>query len=127
MIKATKLKKKYDKLKIAKWSFLGILIILFILSNHYYIKHSNIFQNILLTSLTILSTGLIFLTKSGKKFLIFTKSAIHETKLITWPNFKDTLHVTFTVIIVTILLALILWGLDNILIWFISLITSLRL
>jgi len=75
----------------------------------------------------MLSLGMSLFTEFGKRILTLSKEATYEVKLITWPNLKETLHITCIVIIVTVLLSLILWGLDNILIILISLVTSIRL
>lgn len=127
MIKITKLKKKFNILEITKWSFLSLLIIISIFCNYYCIQHSDLLRSIILTGIITLSIGMIFLTKLGKKFLMLIKDSQQEIKLITWPNLKETLHITCIVIIATILISLIIWGLDNVLIILISLITSIRL
>ncbi|XBC39781.1 MAG: preprotein translocase subunit SecE [Buchnera aphidicola (Chaetogeoica yunlongensis)] len=127
MIKKKKLKKKNKKLEIIKWSILSILVIILILKYIFYFKYSNYYYNIILTSSILLIIGIFLSTQTGKFFINLAKESIHEIKSITWPNLKETFNITLTVIIVTILLSLILWGLDNISVILISFITSIRL
>jgi len=127
MIKTLKVKKKILTLTTIKWSLFITLITLSIICDYYYVHHSNLLRNLILISLITLTLGASIFTKFGKKIFILAKEATYEVKSITWPNLKETLHITCIVIIATILLSLILWGLDNILIFLISLFTSIRL
>lgn len=61
-------------------------------------------------------------TRQGKAFYSFIKEAKQEIKRVTWPTRKETLQMSAFVIIMTIVLAFILWGVDSILLllirWF---------
>ncbi|HMI77006.1 MAG TPA: preprotein translocase subunit SecE, partial [Buchnera sp. (in: enterobacteria)] len=59
--------------------------------------------------------------------LYFIYQSKNEIKKIIWPNQKETFYTTFIVVIATICMSLILWGLDNILFRLVSFITHLRL
>ncbi|MCV2525795.1 MAG: preprotein translocase subunit SecE [Candidatus Lightella neohaematopini] len=50
-----------------------------------------------------------------------------ELKQVSWPNYKDVVGITIIVIVVTIIMSLIIWGLDTLLINSISFITKLKI
>ncbi|XBC40295.1 MAG: preprotein translocase subunit SecE [Buchnera aphidicola (Nurudea ibofushi)] len=119
--------KKCKHLNIIKWFVVGILTIL-TLSNHYYYINLSFPWHIITTIFLFISTiSIAFLTKQGKKILLLIYEAKKETKKIIFPKLKETFHTTIIVIIATFIISLILWGLDNILIRFISFITTLRI
>ncbi|XBC39277.1 MAG: preprotein translocase subunit SecE [Buchnera aphidicola (Nurudea shiraii)] len=127
MAKKIKPHKKHCISNILKLVSIGILIIL-ILFNHYYYSSLSSLLHITITTLLIsLIITIIFLTKQGKKILFLINETKKETKKIHWPHLKETFHTTIIVIIVTIVISLILWGLDNILIRVVSFFTSLRI
>lgn len=66
------------------------------------------------------------LTNKFKNILSFLNEAKNEARKVIWPSFKDTLHTTVIVITITIIMSIILWGLDAILFQLVSFITNLR-
>ncbi|HXK00545.1 MAG TPA: preprotein translocase subunit SecE [Buchnera sp. (in: enterobacteria)] len=51
----------------------------------------------------------------------------NEIKKIIWPSKTETLYTTLIVSIATMIISLLIWGLDNILFHLVSFITNLRL
>ncbi|XBC41825.1 MAG: preprotein translocase subunit SecE [Buchnera aphidicola (Kaburagia rhusicola rhusicola)] len=113
-------------LEIIKWFSIGTLILLTFI-NYYCTNLSLLLRVIIIISLISLTAGILYLTKQGKKFFLLIYESKKEIKKITWPNLRETFHTTVIVIIATFIISLSLWGLDNILIQFVSFVTSLRL
>lgn len=120
-----KQKKKYFCKKI-KWFIVSCLIFLVILNNYYgksTLSFFHIFINFLLCSIAIY---IILTTHKGKALISFVREATSEFKKVIWPTYQETLYTTLMIVMMTVLISLILWGLDNILIYFISFCTNLR-
>ncbi|MBZ2279130.1 MAG: preprotein translocase subunit SecE, partial [Buchnera aphidicola] len=70
--------------------------------------------------------SIIIFTKKGQKGLSFIKDSKQEIYKITWPKYKETIYTTCIIIFVTIILSIILWGVDNIIFRLITSIINLR-
>ncbi|XBC41303.1 MAG: preprotein translocase subunit SecE [Buchnera aphidicola (Nurudea yanoniella)] len=127
MIKKTKIYNKIKILNIIKWISIGILITLIFLNNYYDFNLSFTLHTIITIFLISSISVLMFSIKKWKKITLLIQETKKETKKITWPSFKETLHITIIVIIATFLISLILWGLDNFLIRLVSFLISLRI
>ncbi|CAL4318280.1 preprotein translocase subunit SecE [Buchnera aphidicola] len=106
-----------------------ILISLFLLIlNNFFLKKTYIFKYItnffLLLIITII---LVQFTRKGKKLLSLIKEAFIEIKKVVYPTKRETLYTTIVIILVTFLTSIIVWGLDNILFYIISIITKMRI
>jgi len=70
--------------------------------------------------------GMALLTKKGKASLEFAREARIEMRKVIWPTRHETLQTTLIVALITLVMSLILWGIDSILVRLISFITGLR-
>lgn len=125
-----KIYKKYIHRHIEKikWYSIALIITIILLINSFQNKiNSKITKIIIYGILTSLCVILLLYTKIGKKYCNFIENSRKELKNITWPSSIDSLKTTVIVIIITALLSLILWVLDNFLMYLISWIVHLRL
>jgi preprotein translocase subunit SecE len=60
-------------------------------------------------------------TVKGSAFLVMFKEARNEIRKVVWPNRQETLQTTMIVVAVVLIMALLLWGLDSLLSWGVSL------
>ena len=67
-----------------------------------------------------LSMLCFLLTTEGVSFRAFTKESINEVKKVVWPNKQETIQTTMIVIIMVAVTGIILWMLDNLMIWVIA-------
>ncbi|CAL1329047.1 preprotein translocase subunit SecE [Candidatus Providencia siddallii] len=119
--------KNKNNIEIFKWGIVFILLIIAIIGNYYFRKYNLIIRFFVIISLILLSGIIALWTKKGKKILEFTKESFIEIKKVIWPTKQETLQITLVVAIVTTIMSLILWGLDSILVRFISFITNIKL
>lgn len=118
-----KMYKKYIHHHIEKIKWFNILLIflMFLKTNSLQKKtHSDKVHIIINGLLIILCICLLVYTKIWKKCFIFLQESKRELKNIIVPKKIDSLKTTALVIIITILLSLILWVLDNFLMRLIS-------
>lgn len=126
MKKNTKNKTKNNSLEAIKWFFISIFFILSCFFNSYFYDIQFFIRILIVSFLIICAIGILLYTKKGKYMLLYIYTIKHEMQKIVWPQYKETLYTTFIVISVTILMSLLLWGLDNIIFRLIAFIISLR-
>ena len=71
--------------------------------------------------------GLIALqTEKGRNAAIFAKEARTEVRKVVWPTRQEAVQTTGIVLVVTLLMSLLLWGLDSVLFWLVGLVTGMQ-
>ena len=58
---------------------------------------------------------LLWASATGRDFLNFAKEAVRETKKVVWPTRKEATQITGIVFAFVLVMALFLWGTDQIL------------
>jgi preprotein translocase subunit SecE len=76
--------------------------------------------------LVIILLGIARFTSQGLRAWNFTKESRGELRKVVWPSRQETMQTTMLVLALVIALALIIWGLDSILLWLIGLLTGQR-
>lgn len=66
-------------------------------------------------------------TEKGQQALSFAKDSRIEVRKVVWPTRQETLQTTMIVIIATMIMSLILWGLDGIMVRVVAFLTGLEL
>ncbi|AKC60708.1 preprotein translocase subunit SecE [Blochmannia endosymbiont of Camponotus (Colobopsis) obliquus] len=117
--------KKIFNLKIIKW--IGTLLLLGIVGvcNYFYNYYSCLIRILDVLLVAMLAIFVLLKTEKGKMLLLFIRSSKVELFQVIWPTKRETCQATLVVAVVTVLMSLILWGLDSILVQIISL--ALRL
>ncbi|QCI22510.1 preprotein translocase subunit SecE [Buchnera aphidicola] len=117
---------KFKILEKIKWLFISIFLILSFFINCYFYK-KKLFIRILIISFLILSAIVTLMyTKIGKNIFSYIIMSKKEMQKIIWPKYNETLYTTLIVISVTIIMSLLLWGVDSIIFHLIAFIISLR-
>jgi preprotein translocase subunit SecE len=63
----------------------------------------------------VISVLLLWTSASGRDFLNFAKEAVRETKKVVWPTRKEATQITGIVFAFVFVMALFLWGTDQVL------------
>lgn len=77
--------------------------------------------------LVVAALGVAAVTTKGKTFISFAKEAQIEVRKVVWPTRQEAMQTTFIVLAVSAIAALILWGLDGILVRLVAFITGVSL
>jgi preprotein translocase subunit SecE len=112
---------KYDTLL---WAVVIVLFIASVVLNHYF---QEISAPIRISGFLILAGVLLylaFLTSKGKKFWIFAKDARMELRKVVCPTRQETVRITAFISGLVVLMAILMWGVDSLLMWLIGLITG---
>ncbi len=60
----------------------------------------------------LLAAGVSWTTEPGKRFFVFARESVTESKRVVWPTRKETIQTTGVVIAFAIVMALFLWAVD---------------
>ena len=72
-----------------------------------------------LVLLTVVSV-ILLQTGKGKQFWGFLREARVELYKVIWPSRQETLQTTLVVMVIVVITALFLWGVDSVLLWLIG-------
>jgi preprotein translocase subunit SecE len=71
-----------------------------------------------------MAVGVTYLTTTGKTLFAFVRGSNVELRRVVWPNRKETLQTTLVIMIVVVILAILLWGIDGVLLWGVRILTG---
>lgn len=109
-----------------KWFLVVLLFVIGVAANFYYshvVVAVRAAVGILLTTLALIIASQ---TQKGQKTLSFIRSSRIELHKVIWPTRQETVQTMLVVVVMVIVTALILWGLDSFFMWAISWITGQR-
>ena len=104
-----------------KWLVVVALIVAGIGGNVYYADQSLLYRVIGLLVLAIAAAFVAVQTVRGAAFWKLAKEARTEIRKVVWPTRQESTQTTLIVVAFVFVMALILWGLDTLLGWLVSL------
>ncbi|CUS47512.1 MAG: preprotein translocase subunit SecE [Idiomarinaceae bacterium HL-53] len=99
-----------------KWLIAIALLAAAVVGNSYFSEVSVVFRALGVILLVVLAAFTAASTLRGKQFLGFAKESRTEVRKVVWPSRKEATNTTLIVLAATVVVALILWGLDGILV-----------
>lgn len=109
-----------------KWSVSLLLLLAGLVGNHYYSEVSMPLRAVSGLVLLAVVGFILSKTKHGKWVIGFFQESRLELRKVVWPTREETMQTTLVVAVMVVVLALILWGLDGILVWLIGWLTGQR-
>jgi preprotein translocase subunit SecE len=110
---------KFDKIR---WFIVLILLVLGIFANYYFSQEPVAIKIAVWIVLVCIILFVAAQTTKGAKAWRFLKEARNEIRRVVWPNRQETVQTTGMVMVMVVVVALILWGIDTILLmaigWF---------
>jgi preprotein translocase subunit SecE len=109
-----------------KWTIALLLVFAGLVINHYYSQVSVWLR--ILSGIAVVAISLFLMSKTmkGKWVISFIRDSRAELKKVIWPKREETIQTTWVVALMVIVLALLLWGMDGVLIWLIGWLTGQR-
>jgi preprotein translocase subunit SecE len=104
------------------WVVAIALVVAGIYGNNYFGGESLLYRVLGLLAVSIVAAGIAFQTIQGKAFWVLLKGARTEIRKVVWPTRQETVQTTMIVSLVVVVAGLILWGLDTLLGWLVSLV-----
>lgn len=113
-----------NSLDIVKWGAAIILLAAAVIGNQVYSDQSVLVRAIAVIIAFVLAALIALQTAKGKEALAFARESQIEVRKVVWPTRQEALNTTFIVLAATGILALILWGLDAVLLRIVNFITG---
>jgi len=116
-------KTSFNKLK---WLIVAVLLIAGVVANYYYSDQPWPLRLLAWLFLLGIVIATALQTSQGKLALIFARESRMELRKVFWPTRQETIQTTLIVAAMVVVLALILWGVDSVLMWVIGWLTGQR-
>ncbi len=109
-----------------KWLVALSLLLAGLVGNHYYSEVSMPLRTLGWLAILAVSGFVASRTQKGKWVVEFFRDSRAELRKVVWPTREETMQTALVVVAMVIILALILWGMDGILVWLIGWLTGQR-
>lgn len=119
-----KAENKDPRLDILKWSATAILVAVAVVGNQYFSAEPLLYRVLGIVVLAAAASFVALQTAKGGAFFALAKEARTEIRKVVWPTRQETTQTTLIVVAVVLVMALLLWGLDSLLGWLVSLIVG---
>jgi len=109
---------RFDSLK---WVIVFILVAVAVVGNSYFADESLLYRVLGILVLAAIAGMVALRTAKGTAFWALVKGSRTEIRKVVWPTRQETVQTTMIVVGFVLLVAVILWGLDSLLGWLVSL------
>jgi preprotein translocase subunit SecE len=114
------------KLDWLKWTAALTLLLAGLVLNHYYIELSMPIRMFGWVLVLAASGFVASKTQKGRWIVEFIRDSRVELRKVVWPTREETTQTTLVVAAMVVFLAIVLWGVDSVLIWVIGWLTGQR-
>jgi preprotein translocase subunit SecE len=104
-----------------KWIVVFVLVAVAVVGNSYFADQSLLYRVLGIVAISVVAGLVALQTAKGAAFWALVKGSRTEIRKVVWPTRQETVQTTMIVVAFVILVALILWGLDSLLGWLVSL------
>ncbi|PXF33002.1 preprotein translocase subunit SecE [Pokkaliibacter plantistimulans] len=111
-----------SKLDGLKWVVVAALVAVGVVGNAMYSEQSLLYRVVALLVLAAVAAFVALQTARGKSFFALLKEAKTEVRKVVWPTRQETTQTTLIVVAVVLLMSLLLWALDSLLSFLVSLV-----
>jgi preprotein translocase subunit SecE len=110
-----------DKLK---WFLVFLLLAGGIVANYFFedVNFSIRLIGWILLMVAVLAIGAN--TRQGQRIVAFSKESRSELRRVVWPTRQETIRTTIMVVVLILIVGFVLWGIDSVLFWAVSLVTK---
>ncbi|QKE61826.1 preprotein translocase subunit SecE [Aquipseudomonas campi] len=112
---------RFDSLK---WLVVVALVVAGVVGNQYFSAEPLLYRVLVLLVLAVVAGFAALQTAKGQAFFALAKEARTEIRKVVWPSRQETTQTTLIVVAVVLVMALVLWGLDSLLGWLVSMIVG---
>jgi preprotein translocase subunit SecE len=112
---------RFDALK---WVVVVAVVAVGVVGNQYFSAEPILYRVLVLLALAAVAAVVALQTSKGQAFFVLTKEARAEIRKVVWPTRQETTQTTLIVVAVVLVMSLLLWGVDTLLGWLVSLIVG---
>jgi preprotein translocase subunit SecE len=111
----------FDKVK---WLLAIVLLAGGIFAFYYYAQLAVLYRILGIIVVVVVAAVIALQTAKGRYIWSLWREARNEIRKVVWPSRQEAIQMTLIVLAIVILMALILWGLDSLIAWLVSLLIS---
>ncbi|MED5611976.1 protein translocase subunit secE/sec61 gamma [Pseudomonas delhiensis] len=115
---------KESRFDILKWLLVAVVVVVGVVANQYYSAQPLLYRVLGILVLAAVAGFVALQTVKGRAFFTLAKEARAEIRKVVWPTRQETTQTTMIVVAVVLVMALLLWGLDSLLGWLVSMIVG---
>jgi preprotein translocase subunit SecE len=115
---------KDSRFDVLKWLAVAALVVAGVVGNQYFSAEPLLYRVLALLALAVVVGFIALQTAKGQAFFALAKEARIEIRKVVWPTRQETTQTTLIVVAVVLVMSLVLWGLDSLLGWLVSLIVG---
>lgn len=115
---------KESRFDLVKWLVVAALVAVGVVGNQLYSSESILYRVVALLVLAFVAAFVALQTSKGQAFFALVKEARAEIRKVVWPTRQETMQTTLIVVAVVLVMALLLWGLDSLLGWLVSMVVG---
>lgn len=109
-----------------KWVLVAIILIGTVVGNNIFSEESVLIRAVAAIAAAVIAGGIALQTSKGRNALEFASESRTEVRKVIWPTRQEAIQTTLIVLVVTAIMALVLWGLDGILVRVVAFITDVK-
>lgn len=103
-----------------KWIAVAVLVVAGVVGNWYFGDRSLLIRALALVAVGLGAGFVALQTERGQRVWNLARDARMELRRVVWPDRQTTTNTTGIVLVLILLFALILWGLDSLLSWLVK-------
>ncbi len=103
-----------------KWILVGLVVAAGVAGNVLFAEQSLLYRVLGLLVLGAIALAIASQTAKGAALWSLLQGSRTEIRKVVWPTHQETLQTTAIVLVVVIIMALLLWGLDSLLSWVVA-------
>ena len=107
-----------------KWLVVDALVTIAVVGNWYFAAEPILYRVVWVLLVSFPALFVAAQTTKGRATLALGREARAEIRKVVWPNRQETVQTTLIVVAVVLLMGLILWGLDSLFGWAVSIIVG---
>ncbi|TNC84695.1 MAG: preprotein translocase subunit SecE [Thalassolituus sp.] len=111
-----------NALDVVKWLVVFVLVSAGVVGNYYYSAESLLYRVLALLVLAVIAGWIALQTEKGKSFAALVTEARAEIRKVVWPTRQELTQTTMIVVVFVLIMALMLWGVDSLIGWIVSLV-----
>ena len=115
---------KDSRFDLVKWLVVAALVVVGVVGNQYFSAEPVLYRVLGLLVVAVVAGVVALQTSRGQSFAVLLKEARVEIRKVVWPTRQETTQTTLIVVAVVLVMALLLWGLDSLLGWLVSLVVG---
>src|SRR6218665_1323204 len=115
---------KDSRFDLLKWLVVAALVVVGVVGNQFFSGEPILYRVLGLLALAAVAAFVGLQTAKGQAFFGLAKEARVEIRKVVWPTRQETTQTTLIVVAVVLVMALVLWGLDSLLGWLVSMIVG---